>query len=346
MSNNTVAIDNHIPDVDITFLPTDSFNIVLDVVKSNKFYPLWITGLAGCGKSQMVEQAFARANLPDNFNKLGVMQQQELILSGKYKGKPFIRINFTNETDESQLIGGYEFINGQSVFREGPITQAVRYGYGVLLDEVDAGHVNRILTLQSVMEGKGVFIKEKNEWVPAAEGFQVFATSNTKGRGSEDGKFVGTNIMNGAFLDRFCGVIEHDYPTPQVEFQIIKYVSMCMIPKGNIVQDDKDKINEILSDLVDFAGMTRKAYENGTSEEFISTRALINIVRGMFILKDVRKALKLAVQRFNEVERDAFLDLFEKTNSGKSYMLQIFGSQTNQTETISPEFEIDNSQEK
>lgn len=320
MSN---TLDSYIPKYDIHYVPWGNFELVKQIIASKKFYPIWVTGLAGCGKTQMIEQACASVNLPETFWKAHPNTQEKLLSDELYKGRPFIRVNFTSETDEAQLLGSYTLVNGNTVFQEGPIPFALRNGMILLLDEIDAAHPNKILCLQSVLEGRGVFVKEKNEFVHAQPGFQVFATSNTRGRGSDDGKFSGLNIMNGAFLDRFAGTMEQVYPDKKIEERILTWTmrKLILAEINKATAEDMNTIKKLISTLVDFANLTRKAYNDGASDELITTRTLIATIQGFSIFGDVKLALKLACQRFSELESTAMISAFDKVNGTTTYNL-------------------------
>ena len=297
-ATNVIAMpnQNYIPDESPYYIPFGNFETVKNIIDSKRFYPIWITGLAGNGKTQLIEQACAKAK------------------------REFIRINFTTETDEMDLIGGIRLENGNTVFKDGPVVEALRRGAILLLDEVDIGHTNKIMCLQSVMEGKGVFIKATGEKVPAAPGFNIFATSNTKGKGSEDGRFIGTNIMNGAFLDRFAGTIYQDYPPPEVENKILKHYAVDYMwtsknkTKTDVTKDERDELGILIQTLIQWANNIRKAFHDGAvqCEEVITTRTLINIIQGFAILGDKNKAIELACERYDENTKDALMDFYKK----------------------------------
>lgn len=284
-----------VPKIDNCYLKFGNYHRIEKIIESKRFYPIWITGLSGNGKTQMVEQACANT------------------------GREFIRVNFTIETDENDLIGGWRIQNGETVFHEGPIVQALRKGAVLLLDEVDAGHTNRLLTLQPILEGKGVLIKATGEWVEPSEGFQVFATSNTKGRGSEDGKFIGTNIMNGAFLDRFCGMIEQDYPNIEHEEMILKRAFVEFHWKGKrdlstLTAKDMAPATEFITKLCKWSSNIRNAYTDGAVDEVITTRSLVNIIKGYSIMDNPKEAIAMACSRYDSNTRDAFLEYYSLIN--------------------------------
>jgi MoxR-like ATPase len=296
---------NFVPAVDENYFRWGNFDNILKIIESKRFYPLWITGLSGNGKTQMIEQACAVA------------------------GREYIRVNFTNETDESDLIGSLrldyldksESKNVGTVFHEGPVVTALRRGAILLLDEVDAGHTNKILVLQSVLEGKGVLIKSTGEFVKPAPGFQVFATSNTKGRGSETGAFIGTNIMNGAFLDRFGGMMFQSYPPQEVEEKILKryFTTYHWAEKQDEIMDKElIQASQFIIRLCAWADLIRKSYDNHACEEVITTRTLINIVQGFAIFGNETLAIELACERFDTHVKDTFLSVYGKLDDSNS----------------------------
>lgn len=310
----------YVPTYDRVYVPYGNFFLVREVIKSGKFFPIWITGNAGCGKTQMIEQAAASAGFPDGFFDTSEQERFEKLDSGELPdGRELIRINFTSETDESQLIGSFRLKNGETIYEEGPVVRALRRGAILLLDEVDAGHQNRILVLQSVLEGRGVYIKETCEWVKAAKGFQIFATSNTRGRGSDSGKFTGLSIMNAAFLDRFAITIEQKYPEQDDEAMIIlKAASEFLdVDADDVTEDDLTNIKTLISDLVAIAADTRVSFNNGATDEVLTTRSLIAIMQGFFIIGNARKAFELSCQRFNEQDCATFMSYYDKLIGAK-----------------------------
>lgn len=313
-----------LPEVDMNYIEWGNFDTVKKIVEANCFYPIWITGNTGNGKTKMVEQACARAFLPSTFGAEKATAQIETLakMSGKF-GRKFIRVNFTQETTEDDLLGHIGLVNGDTVFEEGPVLTALREGAVLLLDEIDAGHTNRIMCLQSVLEGRGVHVKSINKWVPANKGFTIIATSNTKGRGSEDGRFLGTNIMNGAFLDRFAGMIEQDYPDTDVEFEILKryFGTFC-----NSSDTYKNSLNGLSQEeirarfkndelawffkLTNWADGIRQSFKNEASTEVLTTRSLINIIQAYIVFLDKDKAMSLALERYPAEIKQAWLDQY------------------------------------
>ena len=264
------------------FVPWGHCSTIKKIIQSRMFYPVFITGLSGNGKTLMVEELHSQLK------------------------KELIRVNITIETDEDDLLGGFRLINGETKFVPGPVIQAMERGCTLLLDECDLGS-NKLLALQPVLEGKGVFLKKINKWVTPKPGFNVIATANTKGKGSDDGRFVGTNILNEAFLERFAITIEQPYPSSKVEKKIIL---------GSM--DKYGKIDEKFAEnLTVWAEVIRKTFYDGGVDEIISTRRLDHIVKAFSIFNDKLKAIELCVSRFDEDTKDSFLDLYTKVDAGE-----------------------------
>jgi len=263
------------------FVPWGNFSKIDKVVKSGLFYPIFVTGLSGNGKTLMIEQVHAKLN------------------------KELIRVNITIETDEDDLLGGFRLINGETKFVPGPVIEAMERGCTLLLDECDLGS-NKLLALQPVLEGKGVYLKKINQWVTPKDGFNVMATANTKGKGSEDGRFIGTNILNEAFLERFAITLEQPYATASIEKKI---VINSMKKYGEVDE-------EFASNLVTWAEVIRKTFFDGGVDELISTRRLDHIVKAYAIFGDKMEAIELCVARFDEDCKTSFLDLYTKIDSG------------------------------
>ena len=261
-----------IPEVDPNYVQFGHHSKIQKIIKSGIFFPTFITGLSGNGKTHMVEQTCAKLS------------------------RECVRVNITVETDEMDLIGGFRLLNGATVWEHGPVVHAMKRGAVLLLDEVDLAS-NKIMCLQSVLEGKGVFIKKINEWVTPADGFQVFATANTKGRGDDTGKFMGANILNEAFLERFAITCEQNYPTKVTENKIL----LPNLPQGN--EDFADK-------LTDWSQMIRKTYEDGGVDDIITTRRLIFICKTFTIFGKRDEAIQLCLDRFDEETKVAFWDLY------------------------------------
>ena len=261
-----------VPSKDDNYVPFGNFTDVKKIIQSGIFYPTFITGLSGNGKTFSVEQACAALN------------------------RELIRVNITIETDEDDLIGGFRLVDGNTVWHNGPVIEALERGAVLLLDEVDLAS-NKILCLQSILEGKGVFLKKTGRYVNPAPGFTVVATANTKGKGSDDGRFIGTNVLNEAFLERFALTFEQEYPTPSVEAKILS--KMC---------DD----DEFVTRLVDWADIIRKTFNDGGIDEIISTRRLVHIVNAYKIFGKRMKAIQSCVNRFDDETKESFLSLYEK----------------------------------
>jgi len=271
---------NLIPDKDDTFVKFGNFGDLKKIIQSRLFYPTFITGLSGNGKTLSVEQACAQL------------------------GRELIRVNITIETDEDDLIGGFRLVDGATVWHNGPVTEALQRGAILLLDEVDLAS-NKILCLQSILEGKGVFLKKIGKYVKPTKGFNVFATANTKGKGSDDGRFIGTNVLNEAFLERFPVTFEQTYPTPATEQKILEGIAL------DLGVEDRDFCKR----LVDWADIIRKTFYDGGIDEIISTRRLVHIIRAFSIFKDKAKSIQVCVSRFDDETKQSFLELYDKVDA-------------------------------
>ena len=268
------------PDKDSNFVPFGNFSDVKKIIQSGMFYPTFITGLSGNGKTLSVEQACAQL------------------------GRQLIRVNITIETDEDDLIGGFRLVNGETVWHNGPVIEALNRGAILLLDEVDLAS-NKILCLQSILEGKGVFLKKIGKFVKPERGFNIIATANTKGKGSDDGRFIGTNVLNEAFLERFALTFEQDYPTPKTEQKILEKVS------ANLgVLDEK-----FCENLANWSDIIRRTFNDGGIDEVISTRRLVHIIRAFAIWNDRLKAIKVCVNRFDDETKQSFIELYDKIDA-------------------------------
>jgi len=268
---------NLVPEKDSNYIPFGNFNDLKKIIKSRVFYPTFITGLSGNGKTVSVEQACAQLN------------------------RELIRVNITIETDEDDLIGGFRLVNGETVWHNGPVVEALERGAVLLLDEVDLAS-NKILCLQSILEGKGVFLKKIGKFVQPSLGFNVVATANTKGKGSEDGRFIGTNVLNEAFLERFALTFEQEYPTPTVESKILQSLATSM----------SLDCEEFVSNLTRWADIIRKTFAEGGVDEVISTRRLTHILRAYSIFGNEMKSITVCLNRFDEETKQSFLDLYDK----------------------------------
>ena len=267
--------------VDPTFVAWGPYTDIMKIIKSEMFYPTYISGLSGNGKTFMVEQACAKA------------------------GREFIRVQINPETDEDDLLGGFRLINGETVFCKGPVLKAMENGAILLLDEIDRA-TNKIMCLQGVLEGKPVLVKKTGETVEPAKGFNVIATANTKGKGSEDGRFTAASIIDEAFLERFTISVDQKFPSATIEKKILKK----HMDKFDI-QDD-----EFVDRLVTWGDIIRKTFFDDGVDEVISTRRLCHIVQTFSIFTDRMKAIDLCISRFDEDTKEAFLDLYTKVDSG------------------------------
>ena len=269
-----------VPSKDSHFVPFGNFNELKKVITSKIFYPIFITGLSGNGKTFGVEQACAQAK------------------------RDLIRVNITVETDEDDLIGGFRLVDGNTVWHNGPVIEALQRGSVLLLDEIDLAS-NKILCLQSILEGNGVYLKKVGKFVKPAEGFTVVATANTKGKGSEDGRFIGTNVLNEAFLERFPLTFEQEYPSAKTEIRMLnnycKELDCC---------DDK-----YIANLTTWAEIIRKTFKDGGVDEVISTRRLVHIIRAYAIFSDRVKAIQVCLNRFDDETKQSFLELYDKIDN-------------------------------
>jgi len=252
------------------------FSDVEKIVRSRQFYPIFITGLSGNGKTLMVEQVCAKLK------------------------RECYRVNITRQTDEDDLLGGFRLINGNTVWVDGPVVSAMKNGGVLLLDEVDLGGAN-LMCLQPVLEGKGVFLKKIGQWVTPSDGFTVFATANTKGKGSDDGRFVGTGVMNEAMLDRFPVTFEQPYPTRATEKKILKKAGL----------EDVDFCDHLTA----WSETVRKGFYAGAVDEIISTRRLVDIVNAYAIFGCKEKSINLCLARFDDETKSSFMSLYEKIDA-------------------------------
>ena len=269
------------PQKDPNFVPFGNFSDVKKIISSKLFYPTFITGLSGNGKTLSVEQACAQLN------------------------RELIRVNITIETDEDDLIGGFRLVNGQTAWHNGPVVEALERGAVLLLDEVDLAS-NKILCLQSILEGKGVFLKKIGEYIKPKAGFNVVATANTKGKGSDDGRFIGTNVLNEAFLERFPITIEQDYPSPITENKIL--TGLCKELNIPMVGEHQNFIKHLCS----WAEIVRKTFNEGGVDEIISTRRLTHVIRAYSIFGDKMKAVQMCLNRFDDETKESFIQLYTK----------------------------------
>jgi MoxR-like ATPase len=276
----TTEIDSVVPDKDETYVPFGFFKQLEMILKSKTFYPVFITGLSGNGKTTMVEQVAAKLK------------------------RDCIRVNISVETDEEDLIGGNTLQDGNVIYREGPVLTAMRRGAILLIDEIDRGS-NKLMCLQSVLEGKAYFNKKTGEVIRPTQGFNVIATANTKGRGTEDGRFIAAQILDEAFLERFPITVEQEYPSTTVEKKI---VNNKMEFYGRVDAEFADK-------LINWADIIRKTFKEGGVDEIISTRRLVNIVQAYSIFEDRVEAINYCINRFDDDTKTAFMDLWTKMNA-------------------------------
>jgi len=270
-----------IPEKDPNFVTFGDYSSVKSIIASKKFYPIFITGLSGNGKTLGVTQACAE------------------------KKREMIRVNVTIETDEDDLLGGYRLRDGQTVWQNGPVIEAMERGAVLLLDEIDLAS-NKIMCLQPILEGNGVFVKKINKFIKPALGFTVVATANTKGKGSEDGQFIGTNVLNEAFLERFPITFEQKYPSVKIETKII----------SKMLETESVKDDEYATNLVNWADIIRKTYTEGGVDEIISTRRLVHIAKAYSIFRNKLKAVEVCTNRFDDDTKQSFIDLYTKIDSG------------------------------
>jgi len=276
----TNATESFVPEKNETYVSFGFFNDLKNIIKSNIFYPVYITGLSGNGKTFMIEQVCASLK------------------------RELIRVNITKRTDETDLIGSYELIDGSTVRREGPVITAMRRGAVLLLDECDLG-TEDILCLQPILEGNPYFDKKTGEVIHPAAGFNVIATANTKGKGSDDGRFIGTNVLIEAFLERFAITVEQEYPPAATERKILD--------KNFDLYGITDKV--FIDRLITWAEVIRKSFADGAVDEVISTRRLVHIAKAFSIFGNRLKAIELCLNRFDTDTKTAFLDLYTKVDA-------------------------------
>ena len=272
---------NIVPKKDPIFVSFGNYPDVKQIIKSSQFYPVFITGLSGNGKTMGVTQACAELK------------------------KELIRVNITIETDEDDLLGGYRLKDGQTVWQNGPVIEAMERGAVLLLDEVDLAS-NKIMCLQPILEGSGVFVKKINKFVKPKDGFNVIATANTKGQGSEDGKFIGTNVLNEAFLERFPITFEQSYPTMKIEKKILT----------NTLKAAGKTDDQFIDKLTTWADVIRKTYFDGGVDEIISTRRLVHITQAFGIFDNKMKAIQMCTNRFDDDTKNSFVELYTKVDAG------------------------------
>jgi MoxR-like ATPase len=272
----------YVPSVDPTYIKWGEYSNITKIIKSNMFFPTYVSGLSGNGKTMMIEQACAKAK------------------------REYVRVQISPETDEDDLIGGFRLIDGETVFQKGPVVKAMERGCILLIDEIDRA-TNKIMCLQGVLEGNPILLKKTGEVVRPADGFNVIATANTKGRGSDDGRFTAASIIDDAFLERFVCVIDQPFPQPTIEKKI---VSAHMSKFG--VEDE-----EFTDKLIAWSNVIRKTFDADGVEEVISTRRLCHIVKTFSIFEDRMKSINMCISRFDEETRTAFLDLYTKIDESQ-----------------------------
>jgi hypothetical protein len=280
----SAVVQNLIPEKDDTFVSFGNFSDVKKIIQSGIFYPTFITGLSGNGKTFSVEQACSQLK------------------------REYIRVNITLESDSDDLLGGFRLVNGETVWHNGPVVEAMERGAILLLDEIDLAS-NKIMCLQSVLEGKGVFLKKIGVHVAPKAGFNVFATANTKGKGSDDGRFIGTNVLNEAFLERFPITFEQQYPTIAIETKILTNVAQAL--KIPMIGEHTDFIKH----LCNWSDIIRKTFADGGIDEVISTRRLVHIIKAYSIFGKKDKALKVCLNRFDDETKATFVELYDKIDA-------------------------------
>ena len=278
---NTIEKQNLVPDVDPTFVKFGQFPDLKKVISSKLFYPVFITGMSGNGKTLGVTQACAET------------------------GRELIRVNITVETDEDDLIGGFRLVNGETVWHNGAVIEALERGAILLLDEIDLAS-NKIMCLQSILEGKGVFLKKIGKYIKPSTGFNVIATANTKGKGSDDGRFIGTNVLNEAFLERFPVTFEQEYPTVKTETKILNALSESL--KIPMIGEH----TKFIKHLCDWSDIVRRTFKEGGVDEIISTRRLTHIIRAYSIFGNKEKAVQVCLNRFDDETKESFWSLYTK----------------------------------
>ena len=287
---STSSEEVFVPEKDSTFVKWGYFSDVSKIIKSKMFYPMYVAGLSGNGKTMMIEQACAAAK------------------------REYVRVQITPETDEDDLIGGFRLLDGETVFAKGPVIKAMEAGAILLIDEIDRGS-NKLMALQGVLEGKPVLIKKTGEVVHPAPGFNVIGTANTKGQGDDAGRFISASIIDEAFLERFTITLEQPYPSASVEKKIVK----------NHMEKFGANDSEFVDKLVAWGQAIRKTFLDGGVDEIVSTRRLCHIIQTFSIFNDRMKAIELCVNRFDEDTRSGFLDLYTKIDADVNAMDEALG---------------------
>jgi len=289
--------DNLVPSKEATFVSFGNYKDIKNIVKSGIFYPTFITGLSGNGKTLNIIQSCAELK------------------------RELIRVNITVETDEDDLLGGFRLVDGATVWHDGPVVDAMKRGAVLLLDEIDLAS-NKIMCLQPILEGNGVFLKKIGKFVEPQSGFNVIATANTKGKGSDDGRFIGTNILNEAFLERFPVTFEQQYPPIKVEQKIL----------DNVMDAYNLKDDKFTENLVKWADVIRKTFYDGGVDEIIATRRLVHIINAYAIFKNKLKSVQVCVNRFDDDTKNSFLDLYSKVDAGVN--MEDLSGNVNDDETV------------
>jgi MoxR-like ATPase len=272
----------YVPAVDPTFIKWGEYTTIMKILKSNLFFPVYVSGLSGNGKTMMIEQACAKAK------------------------REYVRVQISPETDEDDLIGGFRLINGETVFQKGPIIKAMERGCVLLIDEIDRA-TNKIMCLQGVLEGNPVLLKKTGQVITPAPGFNVIATANTKGRGSDDGRFTSASIIDDAFLERFVCAIDQEFPSPVIEKKIV----MAHMSKFGV------EAEEFADKLIAWSNVIRKTFEADGVDDIVSTRRLCHIVKTFSIFEDRMKSINMCISRFDDETRTAFLDLYTKIDESQ-----------------------------
>lgn len=285
--SSTINDSVYVPPKDPTFVPWGNFGIIKNALSSNQFFPIYISGLSGNGKTLMVEQACAQLK------------------------REYVRVQISPETDEDDLLGGFRLVNGETVFQKGPVLKAMEHGAVLLIDELDRG-TNKIMCLQGVLEGKPVLVKKTGEVIVPAPGFTVIATANTKGRGSDDGRYTGANIIDDAFIERFVATIEQPYATPVTEQKILAR----HFEKYDVQNDS------FITKLIAWGSIIRKTFEDGGVDDFVSTRRLCHIAHTFSIFRDEKKSIELCTNRFDTDVKAAFMDLYDKIGDGTQILAE------------------------
>jgi len=273
-----------IPAKDKQYVPWGNYKDVKKIVESKVFAPVFITGLSGNGKTSMVEQVCANT------------------------GREYIRVNITIETDEDDLMGGFRLVNGETKWFDGPVPVAMERGAVLLIDEIDLGG-NRLMCLQPVLEGKPIYMKKVNRMVIPKAGFTIVATANTKGKSDDTGNFIGTNVLNEAFLDRFKFTMMQHYPNKTIEKNILTKIATKL-------KMDKTVSDEFIAHLIVWAQGTRNLYHDGELEDVITTRRLVNILESFKIFGTKKKAIQMCLERFDDHTKQAYVDFYKKLDEG------------------------------